>query len=111
MPVEQGRARVRLPDQPGLYTLTYDDANPTEKVLSVNPSPKESELAYVNSPEAVNLWRFNQPEVGKRTGLVAQATPSLRGVLQQRLWWWMVLAAVVALMLEIGWAEGKREYK
>jgi hypothetical protein len=60
-PVEQGKAQVRLPDKPGLYSLTYDDGTEVEKVFSVNASLKESQLVYVDSPEAMSLWRVNLP--------------------------------------------------
>ena len=36
-PVEQGRAQVRMPNKPGVYTLTYDDGTQPEKMFSVNP--------------------------------------------------------------------------
>ena len=60
-PVEQGRAQVRMPDKPGVYTLTYDDGTQAEKMFSVNPSPKESQLAYVDAPEALKVWQVNLP--------------------------------------------------
>src|SRR4029079_1448298 len=41
-PVEQGRVRLQLPGNPGLYDLTVDDNSKPEKVFSVNPSSKES---------------------------------------------------------------------
>ena len=50
-----------MPDKPGVYTLTYDDGAQVEKMFSVNPSPKESQLAYVDSPEALKVWRVNLP--------------------------------------------------
>jgi len=58
-PVEQGRAQVRMPDKPGPYTLSYDESSKVEKIFSVNPSLKESELTYVDAPEAVKVWRVN----------------------------------------------------
>ena len=60
-PVEQGRAQVRMPDKPGVYTLTYDDGTQAEKMFSVNPAPKESQLAYVDAPEALKVWQVNLP--------------------------------------------------
>jgi hypothetical protein len=108
--VEQGRARVRLPDQPGLYALTYDDRPQVQEILSVNPSPKESELAYVESPEALRAWRLTSVASAART---AAAGPGARipvsGILQQRWWWWMVLAGLAALMLEMVLAEMRKE--
>jgi len=108
-PVEQGRAQVRMPDKPGVYTLTYDDGTRVEKMLSVNPSPKESQLTYVEAPEAVKLWRVNLPPgTGKpAAAAAAQGKMSLSGILQQRWWWWMVMGGLVALMLEMALADAK----
>ena len=60
-PIEHGRAQIHLPDKPGLYALTYDDSNQVQKVFSVNPSPKESELVYAQSPEVMKTWQINRP--------------------------------------------------
>jgi hypothetical protein len=108
-PVELGRAQVRLPDQPGIYALTYDESEQTEKMFSVNPSPKESQLAYVETPEALNLWRLGHATPGERTAPPAQTQAHLAGVLQQRLWWWMLLGALAALLLEAAMAEVRKE--
>jgi hypothetical protein len=108
--VEQGRAQVRMPDKPGVYTLTYDDNEQTEKLFSVNPSPKESQLVYVESPENFKEWRVNLPPgVGKPVTMAARERLSLSGILQQHWWWWMVVAGLAALMLEMALAEIKRE--
>ncbi len=108
VPVEQGKAQVRMPDKPGLYALTLDDSPHVEKVFSVNPSPKESQLAYVESPEAMKIWRVNLPaETAKAAASTAHARISLAAVLQQRWWWWMVLAGLITLLLEMALAETK----
>ena len=110
VPVEQGRAQVRMPDKPGLYTLTYDDSTQVEKLFSVNPSPKESQLAYLEAPETIKVWRVNLPPGTAKP--VASATParvSLSAILQQHWWWWMVIGGLAALMLEMALAELKRE--
>jgi len=109
-PAEQGRAQVRMPDKPGVYTLTYDDNPQVAKLFSVNPSPKESQLAYVEAPDAIREWRVNlPPETGKSTAVAARVRPSLSGILQQRWWWWMVMGGLTALMLEMALAEMRRE--
>jgi hypothetical protein len=101
---------VRMPDKPGVYTLTYDDGTQAEKLFSVNPSPKESQLAYVDAPEALKVWRVNLPPgTGRPAVAVARGKLSLSGILQQRWWWWMVMAGLAALMLEMALAEMKRE--
>jgi len=97
-----------MPDKPGLYTLTYDDSPQIEKVFSVNPSPKESQLVYVESPEAMKVWRVNLPaETAKAASSPTAAKTSLTAILQQRWWWWMVLGSLLALMLEMALAESK----
>ena len=109
-PVEQGRAQVRMPEKPGVYTLTYDDATQVEKMFSINPSPKESQLAYVDAPEAIKVWKVNLPPVtGKPVAAAARGKLSLSGILQQRWWWWMVMGGLAALLLEMALAEMKRE--
>ena len=109
-PVEQGRAQVRMPEKPGVYTLTYDDGTQVEKMFSINPSPKESQLAYVDAPEAIKVWKVNLPPgTGKLVAAAARGKLSLSGILQQRWWWWMVMGGLAALLLEMALAEMKRE--
>lgn len=109
-PVELGRAQIRLPDQPGLYEVTYDDGEQTQKLFSVNPSPKESQLAFVDEPSALSQWRSKQGSE-KQPVATPMTHPEVRlaGVLQQRLWWWMVLGALAALLLEAAIAEGRKQ--
>jgi hypothetical protein len=109
-PVEQGRAQVRMPNKPGVYTLTYDDGAQVEKMFSVNPSPKESQLAYVEAPEALKAWRVTLPPgAGKAATAAARGKVSLSGILQQHWWWWMVLGGLAALMFEMALADLRRE--
>jgi hypothetical protein len=110
-PVESGRAQVRMPDNSGLYTVTYDESSKIEKVFAVNVPPKESELMFVNSPEALKLWQVNTPITAKKSRVLAsQISPGLRGILQQHLWWWMVVGGLLALLLEMAMALGRREH-
>jgi hypothetical protein len=98
-----------MPDKPGVYTLTYDDSDQAEKLFSLNPSPKESQLVYVDSPEAFKEWRVNLPPgTGKSASSVVREKLSLIGILQQHWWWWMVVGGLAALMLEMALAEIKR---
>jgi hypothetical protein len=108
-PVEQGRAQVRMPDKPGVYTLTYDDGTQPEKVFSVNPSSKESQLAYVDAPETLKVWQVNIPPGSGKAATAAVGPLSLSGILQQHWWWWMLMGGLAALLLETGLAELKRE--
>jgi hypothetical protein len=104
-PIEQGHAQLHLPNKPGLYALTYDDSAQIQKVFSVNPSPKESELVYAQSPDALKAWQVNRPvEVAK----VSTANISQTAILQQRFWWWMVLGGIAALLLETVLAETQK---
>jgi len=110
--VEQGRAQIRLPDAPGLYDLYFDERGEAAKVFSVNPSPKESQLAFSASPQALDAWQM------KLTGSPAKfAGPSGRGklrisaVLQQQFWWWMVLGGLAALTIETALAETRKGWR
>jgi hypothetical protein len=108
-PVEQGRAQVRMPDKPGVYTLTYDDSTQPEKFFSVNPSPKESQLAYADAPETLKVWQVNMPPGSGKATAAAVGPLSLSGILQQHWWWWMLMGGLAALLLETGLAELRRE--
>ena len=108
-PVEQGRAQLRMPGQPGLYTMNYDEGKQPEKIFSVNPSPKESQLAYLEAPEAIKAWRVSlPPERGKAAEVASRTKVSTTAILQQHLWWWMVLGGMLALALEMAMAERRQ---
>jgi hypothetical protein len=98
-----------MPDKPGVYTLTYDDSTQPEKIFSVNPSPKESQLAYVEAPETLKVWQVNLPPGGAKAAAATRGPLSLSGILQQRWWWWMLIGGLAALLLETGLAELRRE--
>lgn len=109
-PIEQGRAQVRMPDRPGLYNIGFDSRPTPDKIVSVNPSPKESELTYVAAPVPLKNWQFNLPpgEPGRRA-TSAGGPVRLSGILQQRLWWWMLLGGLAALAMEMVFAEARKE--
>ncbi|HSU55160.1 MAG TPA: BatA domain-containing protein [Candidatus Dormibacteraeota bacterium] len=111
-PVEQGKAQVHLPSRPGLYTLTFDESARVEKMFSVNPSPKESQLAYSPAPEAIKNWQINHPADTPKAS-ASMGKVSMAGILQQRVWWWMLLGGLGALLLETVMAEafGLRKLK
>jgi hypothetical protein len=99
-----------MPSKPGVYSLTYDDGAQVEKMFSVNPSPKESQLAYIETPEALKAWQVTLPPgAGKAATVAARGKVSLSGILQQHWWWWMVLGGLAALMLEMALADLRRE--
>src|SRR5439155_14242098 len=92
---EQDRAQLRLPDQPGLYTLTYDDDETIQKIFSINPSPRESQLTYVQAPQVLSTWHFEQAgKTPKSASANTAARINLASVLQQRFWWWLILGGV-----------------
>ncbi len=110
--VEQGRIQLKFPDRPGLYQLTGDNSEQVLKTFSVNPSPKESQLTYADSPEALKGWQ--QASTHRvETAALGQLPPRLNvsAILQQRVWWWMVLGALLVLLLEMVSAETRRERK
>jgi hypothetical protein len=106
-PVEQGRAQVRLPNQPGVYALTYDDGTQAEKMFSVNPSPKESQLAYLAAPETLKLWQVVVPPGSGKATAGVHGPLSLNSILQQQWWWWMLMGGLAALLLEMTLAGAK----
>ena len=80
------------------------------KMFGVNVSPKESELAFVDSSEALALWRVIQPNEPAPATVVTHPTHlRLAGVLQQRWWWWMVLGGLLLLFAETLWAGARSE--
>lgn len=106
--VEGGRAPLRLPDEPGLYTVSYDNSAQIERIVSVNPSPKESELVFIDAPGALKAWRVKDQGEVLRAGV---APIGLRepGILRQRLWWWMVWGALAVLLVEMVLAGVRKE--
>jgi len=108
--LEQGRARLRFPDKPGLYLLTSENPDQIFQIFSVNPSPKESDLTYTDSPEALKTWR--QSSVGLRPTASSgqlRTAPRLAGILHQQLWWWMMLGGLFVLTMEMALAGAKKE--
>lgn len=109
IPVIEGKAQLFMPGQPGVYTLSWDNAAAPEKIFSINPSPKESRLSYVESPPALDLWQADRDsEISRPLPPPKPALISLNAILQQRIWWWLLLAAGAALLLETGWAMARK---
>jgi hypothetical protein len=103
---EEDRAQLRLPDQPGLYAVTYDEDATVQKLISVNPSPRESQLTYIQAPQVLSTWQIEHP--GKSPRAVAErheAKLNLANAVQQRFWWWLLLGGVAALLIEMILAE------
>jgi hypothetical protein len=108
--VRNSTAQLHLPGLPGLYSVTYGNDDTVQKVFSVNPSPKESELVYLEGSEAMKTWCLTS---GSDAGKPATSSPSgrlsLAAILRQNVWWWMLLAAVLALFLENAFAGSRRQ--
>jgi hypothetical protein len=109
-PVGQGKVQVRLPDQPGLYGLTYEAGTPVEKVLAVNPSPKESQLNYRAGIDLVKAWQRSASSAAPRPAATrAGAELTLAGIWQQRIWWWLLVVGLLALLMESVWLAWRKE--
>lgn len=109
-PVKDGRIEFAVPSKPGLYTLSYGSDVLSSTVLSVNPSPLESELTYLESPEsaAARLIRSSPNETrAEPTTTGAELTRSQ--ILRQRLWWLALLAGLVVLLTESVWLVARKE--
>jgi hypothetical protein len=108
--VKNGKAQMRLPDQPGLYRLIYEGGTQPEKIISINPSPKESQLIYAAAPQALQAWQL--PAKAKTSPLIQAKTASaatFANIRQQRIWWWLLLAALSGLFCETLWTNFKRK--
>jgi len=100
--LEQGKVKMPMPSKPGNYFLSTDNAKQEPKLISVNISPKESQLTFVRDPDALQGWRV-QGSTAAEAAVAARtlaATVSRSSVLQQTFWWWMILGSALALGLE-----------
>lgn len=107
--VKNGNAQLRLPDSPGLYRLVCEGGTEPEKIISINPSPKESQLIYASEPQALESWQLpasakSSPAIQAKTANAA----TFANIRQQRIWWWLLLVALVGLFLETLWTNLKR---
>jgi hypothetical protein len=110
VPVAQGRAQIAMPLTPGLYGLTYDAGTNVQKVFSINPSPKESQLTYTKAPEAITNWQLSAaPETGKAAAAPSPVRLNVAGIWRQQFWWWLIVFGLLALILETGVAMLRRE--
>jgi hypothetical protein len=120
--VERGAARFTLPDPPGLYHLSHDDASLPEAILQVNPPAEESRLIFVDPDPLAERWVFRTeadrdgdtreaaPDTSRDLPLATTpATMDRMAILRQRAWWWLLLAAAAALVVETSWLTIRRE--
>ena len=100
---ERHRATFTAPDQPGIYSLTYDADPHVRQMLAVNPSLKESDLRYLNgTPPVLAAWTLSRAQ--EAPAPAAAALPALAQASQQTVWWWLLTAAALALAVEMAWA-------
>ena len=99
--VRDGKARFRLPGQPGHYALR-DDNDRITAILDVNPSPLESELIYDREPAALTAWQQDQgnQRPDQRTEPTSGIEMTTLEALQQHVWWYLLVAALVAFVAE-----------
>ncbi len=110
IPVAQGKAQLPMPVIPGLYTMTYDADTNAQKVFSINPSAKESELTYVKSPEAITNWQLSaSPPTAKSAAAAPVVRLSTANIWHQQFWWWLIIFGLVALILETSLAGLRKE--
>lgn len=99
------RAQITIPDEPGVYAITYD-ANPAVRsMIAVNPPAKESELTYTDNPAAIKAWQVQESGNAKKqepTRMTA-AIASRAAALRQRFWWMLLCWAAGALCVEMIW--------
>lgn len=104
--VVNGKAQLRLPDQPGFYTVTQEGGEPSQRTICINPSPKESELAYTAAPQTLQSWKLTRAK--EPADIIAKGSENRTSILQERLWWWLLLGALAGLFCESLLANFKR---
>ena len=108
--VTNGRVEFVVPGKPGCYTLTYDADVSEPVVLTVNPSPLESDLTYLASPEDVQLGlvRSSSDET-KPAAMNAGFELRRSQILRQHIWWVALLAGLTLLLGESIWLAAGKE--
>ncbi len=104
--VTDRKVQVRLPDQPGLYELRAPGKEEPDTVVSVNPSPRESQLVYTVVPEALRVWK--QPAT-RVAAMAPPVEPARNRIFQQRFWWCLLVGGLILLALESAWANRAKE--
>ena len=107
-PIKNGRVQLRLPDAPGLYTVVGLGAPDEERTVSVNPSPRESSLTYLQAQGIVKGWQFDPALAPQSKNAVATVELSRSSILQQRSWWWLLLIGLAACLGESAWLASPR---
>ena len=109
-PVNRGKAQVKMPDRPGVYAITQD-TGALQRMIAVNPPPRESQLTYLARPEAPSVWTVqNSAHTPNPVASTAAFTLSRSQILGQHWWWWLMLGVVFVLTIEILWASGRKAH-
>lgn len=107
-------ARFRIPDDPGLYEMSYDAESTIQHMLQVNPPPAESELTFVKQPPQLDAWMQHSVPGG---GVAAEADRdsvlalTKSEILEQQIWWWLMFCGLLALFTETVWIALRRGLK
>jgi len=112
--VVEDLARFRIPDDPGLYEMSYDADSTIQHMLQVNPPPAESELTYVKQPPQLDAWMQrgvpgDSPADAADQDSVLALTKS--EILEQQVWWWFMFCGLLALFTETVWIALRRGLK
>ena len=62
------RAQIPIPDEPGVYSITYDADPAVKTMIAVNPPAKESELTYTPDPATIKAWQVQDTGVANKAG-------------------------------------------
>lgn len=97
------RAQIRVPDEPGLFSVTFDNDPLVQNMIAVNPPPKESELNYAATPQALAAWTMPAESSKQEASEAAQTVEatSRAAIFEQRFWWWLLLAGAAMLAAEM----------
>jgi len=103
--VSQFQARLRMPNAPGIYTISHDASPEPQTLVSVNPPPKESQLKYLPEPEAIARWQLPRP-AATAVPVPARTAGALTAaeIWRQEYWWWLLLGGLALLILEGVWS-------
>lgn len=108
------RGQIRLPDQPGNYRVTYDNAPTVEQMVSVTPPADESDLRYdLKTPDTLRAWTTNpeQNHSAAAPAVVQQGlTYTARRAAEEQSWWWYLALAALALLLAESLATATRRW-
>lgn len=109
-PVKNGRVEFVVPYKPGSYTLTYDTDSSDPMVLSVNPSPLESDLTYLKSTEDIQPQLVRSSSDKTKPGAISAGVELTRSeILRQHIWWVVLLAGLALLLSESTWLAARKE--